>query len=74
MAIGDFIGTFQGFEDIPDRFRNITEKTKKKVQCKFRLRADEKQPVTSDQFYGMRKDEKKAMGESHAILPRMKNS
>ncbi|KAK6535943.1 hypothetical protein TWF281_000192 [Arthrobotrys megalospora] len=54
MPIGDFIGQFKGYEHIPDKFAKITEGTKKKVMCKFKLRAKDVQGVT-DEYYGFRR-------------------
>ncbi|OQD85065.1 hypothetical protein PENANT_c011G00632 [Penicillium antarcticum] len=56
MPIGDFIGTFDGYEHIPSLFRQITQDSNKIVISRFRLRADEGSDgkITGTQYYGLR--------------------
>lgn len=50
----DFIGMFDGFKHIPERVERIAQGSKKVVPCKFRLRAEDKDELGSDKFYGFR--------------------
>ncbi|RVD81182.1 uncharacterized protein DFL_009056 [Arthrobotrys flagrans] len=55
MPIGDFIGQFTQWKHIPKKFAGIMQGSKKKVACKFRLKAKNVEGV-SDEYYGLRKD------------------
>ncbi|KAF3186506.1 hypothetical protein TWF788_003364 [Orbilia oligospora] len=55
MPIGNFIGQFQKWKHIPDKFAGIMKGSIKKVPCKFRLKANNIEGV-NDEYYGFRKD------------------
>ena len=71
--MGDFIGTFPDYKDIPERFKKIKLQSLTPVACKFRLKAMPDGPhVGNDEFYGVRKvDDRKRLGKLSLKLTRV---
>ncbi|KAF3930368.1 hypothetical protein ABW20_dc0108368 [Dactylellina cionopaga] len=57
-SIAEFLGTFPQYKDIPDLFGSIRAASKKKVKCKFNLRAQDQGAVFTE-YYGLRKNQEK---------------
>ncbi|OGM41150.1 hypothetical protein ABOM_009856 [Aspergillus bombycis] len=57
MPLGDLIGTFQNYKHIPSDFDQIRKGSRQSVPCRFRLRANKKDDVGDNEFYGVRRRE-----------------
>jgi hypothetical protein len=58
VAISEFIGTFKGYEKIPEMFKMISYESIQKTPCRFLLQADPGQDknIQGLQYYGLRSD------------------
>ncbi|KAJ5691822.1 hypothetical protein N7462_001245 [Penicillium macrosclerotiorum] len=58
MAIAEFIGTFDGYEKIPEMFKMISNESAQRTPCRFLLEADPGHDgsIKGNQYYGLRND------------------
>ena len=60
--MADFIGQFEQGKEVQQKIKQIRDDSRKVVDCKFRLRAKVQAGIPKDEFYGLRKDDKKRLG------------
>lgn len=58
MAIAEFIGTFDGYDKIPEMFKMISHESAQRTPCRFLLQADPGYDgkIKGTQYYGLRND------------------